>query len=89
MDLLSCPGRLERPSELAPLADSRWQRTLKIPQQQIPMDTIHTERNMSASTTPLPSWDDTQLAAVLVTCARCGRSYYMTVVGPLCQRCRG
>ena len=34
------------------------------------------------------SYDDTQLEAVLVTCATCGRRYYMTKVEARCAACR-
>lgn len=34
------------------------------------------------------SYDAKQLGAVLVTCATCGRAYYMTAPAPVCLACR-
>jgi hypothetical protein len=35
-----------------------------------------------------PSYDDRQIAAVLVVCACCGRSFYMTKPEARCISCR-
>ena len=35
-----------------------------------------------------PTYDETQLAAVLIICQRCDRPYYMTVPHPICSRCQ-
>lgn len=35
------------------------------------------------------SWEDKQIGAVLVVCAKCGQPYYMTKPQPLCKGCRG
>lgn len=34
------------------------------------------------------SYDETQVNAVLTTCTRCGRSYYMTHAQAWCAECR-
>lgn len=34
------------------------------------------------------TYDDHQLHAVLVVCQKCGKSYYMTTVHPVCLKCR-
>lgn len=34
------------------------------------------------------SYDDVQAAAVLVTCEKCGKSYYMTKPRPRCLACQ-
>lgn len=36
----------------------------------------------------VPSYDDKQINAVLVTCAGCGRAWYMTWPHALCLACR-
>ena len=36
----------------------------------------------------VPSYDDKQINAALVTCAKCGRAWYMTAPQPLCRACR-
>ena len=46
-------------------------------------------RRGAVATTARPNhtYDDRQLAAVLVRCQDCGRAYYMTVPRPICQAC--
>lgn len=37
---------------------------------------------------PAPTYDDRQLAARLIRCAKCGKRYYMVEVRRRCQVCR-
>jgi hypothetical protein len=38
--------------------------------------------------TPVPSYDDKQIGAVLVFCEKCGKRYYMTKPSPACFKCK-
>ncbi len=37
---------------------------------------------------PIPTYDEIQMAAVLVFCSVCYHAYYMTKPGPVCILCR-
>ena len=37
---------------------------------------------------PTRTYDQQQREAQLITCTKCGNSYYMTVPRPLCVRCQ-